>query len=315
MRESGEPGTPVRTVLLGMRCAATEPVLDALLREPGIDLQAVVVPAASPTTVDPVVEQARENGVPVHDPVRRTDLDRPEFRDALETIAPDLVVVACFPWRIPAWLRTRPRTGTSCINIHPSLLPDGRGPEPVFWAFRWGLEATGVTLHLVDAGFDTGPIVVQERFVIPDCATIGSVERSLAALGARLLIDILPALRNGTVTASPQGLGRARHAPIPGPDDLLVPTSWAAGHAARFIRAVSPVYGPPPILVQATGQRLASGEVFGADETVTIPEPVLRDGALVRIRFTPGVLTVRLHAYPQPLRLQRPPIEPPPGQR
>lgn len=299
-----------RVVLLGMRCAFTEPVLEALLDEPGVDLQAVVLPSppppAHPDPGHPLLDLASRNGIPIHEVGNRSRLNAPDFRAALEAIVPslpDLAVVACFPWRLPAWLRSLPTLG--CLNLHPSLLPDGRGPEPVFWTFRRGLTETGVTIHVVDAGFDTGPIVAQRLFAIPGDATIESLERSLARLGTHLLIETLPTLLTRSAGAAPQGAGLARPAPMPGPDDLVVPTSWSASHAARFIRAVTPTYGPLAILVQATGQRLAIGAVIEGDAAATIAEPVLLTGSEAHIRFTPGVLKCELHAPPRPLRMAR----------
>jgi len=309
MARSGRNTTrsEARVVLLGMRCAFTAPVLEALLERPGVDLQAVVLPSppapARPAHGDPLLDLASRHDVPIHEVGTRSRLNAPELRAALEAIVPDLVVVACFPWRVPGWLRSLPTCG--CVNLHPSLLPDGRGPEPVFWTFRWGLAETGVTIHVVDAGFDTGPIVAQRRYAIPDDATLESVERTLAQLGARLLIDTLPALLTRSAGASPQGSGLARPAPMPGPDDLVVPTSWSASHAARFIQAVTPTYGPLAILVQATGQRLAIGAVIEGDDDARIAEPVCLSGLEAHIRFTPGVLRCQLHTPSQPLLIHR----------
>ncbi len=293
-----------RVVLLGMRCAFTAPVLAALLEDTGVDLRAVVLPGATTSTlVDPVVATAQRHDLPVHEVEGRAGLSAPGFRAALNTIAPDLIVVACFPSRLPVWLRALPTAG--CVNVHPSLLPAGRGPEPVFWTIRRGVTETGVTLHLMDEGFDTGPIVAQRGHSIPDDATLESLERDLARLGAQLLIDTLPALLDRAAAAWPQATGLPRPAPIPGLDDLIVPTGWSASRAARFIRAVAPMYGPLTVVVQATGQRLAVREVIESDDGATLPVPVRREGPLIRIRFTPGVVTVRTHAPPQPLALHR----------
>lgn len=303
-RADGANGA-TRVVLLGMRCAYTEPVLEALLADPRVELRAVVLPAASSAGADFVAERTRGNGIPVLDVTDQPGLRDPNLRATLETINPDLIVVACFPWRIPAWLRTLP--GQGCVNIHPSSLPDGHGPDPMFWAFRWGLAETGVTLHLVDAGLDTGPVLGQLPLAIPDRATLASLERSLAALGAEMLLDLLPALGVGMVPVSPQAPSRdcGRHAPTPRPDDLVVPTSWPARHAARFVQAVAPTYGPVPALIEATGQRLAITAMLAADDTATMTEPIEQVGLEARIRFTPGVVTARLHAPSQPLHLGR----------
>lgn len=307
--ESGDLDTqtkPERVVLLGMRCAFTEPVLEALLGDPGVALQAVVLPdAAHATNADPVgdavFDLARRNGIFIHNVDGRSSLNAPHLRAALEAVAPGLIVAACFPWRLPGWLRSLPTHG--CLNIHPSLLPDGRGPEPVYWAFRWALEETGVSLHLMDDHFDTGPILAQRRCAIPVDATLESLERDLAGLGARLLIDTLPSLIDGTAAATPQSTGLARPAPMPGSDDLVVSTSWSAQRAARFIRAVAPTYGPLTVLVQASGQRLAIGTVIAIDDGATLPGPVRLVGTEAQIRFTSGVLTCQLDSSSQPLRI------------
>ena len=169
-----------------MSCAFTDAVVTVIRDAPGTTLAAIVLAG------EPGTDPGRAAGCPVWHVPNRADLDIPSLRANLATIAPDLVVVACFPWRLPEWLLALPRHG--CLNVHPSLLPDGRGPDPVFWAFRWGLRETGVTIHRVDAGFDTGPIVAQRRLAIPPDATIPSLERDLAEAGAALLLDALPGL-------------------------------------------------------------------------------------------------------------------------
>jgi len=298
---------PARVVLLGMRCAFTAPVLTALAVAPGVAVRAVVLPqgveAVPEPASDAVLDVSRQHGIPLVDIHGRADLATPEFRATLEAIAPDAIVVACFPWRLPEWLLALPRRG--CLNVHPSLLPDGRGPEPVFWAFRWGLAETGVTVHMMDAGFDTGPVVGRQRFAIRADATIPSLERALARLGADLLIERVPAVLDGSAAATAQAGEPARYAPIPRVEDLVVPTSWSAAGAARFIRAVVSTYGPIPVLVQATGQRLAVAGVRGVDDNTEMAEPVRIRGPEAHIRFSPGLLVCRLAATPRPVRLHR----------
>ena len=162
-----------------------------------------------------------------------------------------------------------------------------------------------MTNHRMDAGFDTGPIVAQRRLAIPDDATIPSLERLLARAGAEILLESLPAMVAGSLVPRPQGLNAGRYARQPRPDDLVTPTSWPASRAARFMSAVRPVYGAVPVLVEATGQRLAVTEVLGADDAAPMTAAIEIQGSAARIRFTPGVLTVRLAMSPQPLHLRR----------
>lgn len=285
-------GTP-RVLLFGMRCAFTGPVLDALRAAPSIDLVATLLPGRTPEH-DPI----RDADVPLIDVPTRAHLAEPGFRAGLEEIAPDAIIVACFPWRLPRWLLDLPPRG--CLNLHPSLLPDGRGPEPVFWAFRRGLAETGVTLHLMDERFDDGPIIAQARVAIPDGATIPALERSLAENGARMALDHLRD-SPGRPQGIPQPAEGTGYAPLPREADLLVPTSWEAGIAARFIHAAIPVYGAIPVVVLATGQRLSVEEVIGVQIPGEDLHPVVADGNIARIRFAGGTLVCRILRDDRPM--------------
>ena len=298
---------PTRAVLFGMPCNFTGPVLSALATAPDLDLRAVVLPQSISSlpqvSPDPVLRTIRRHHIPLIGLPDRSCLLGEEPRATLGQMAPDVIVVACFPWRLPDSVLSIPRYG--CLNVHPSLLPDGHGPEPVFWAFRWGLTETGVTLHLMDSGWDTGPVLAQRRMPIPGDATLITLEQSLAQLGAALLVEQLAAAGpNRPVAASPPDVGAARHARFPRPEDILVPTSWSAHDAAQFIRAVLPVYGAIPVLVLATGQRLAVDEVIGISDDKTA-EPVA-SGDETSIRFKGGTLICRLATARQPLRLHLP---------
>jgi methionyl-tRNA formyltransferase len=285
-----------RIVLFGMRCAFTQPVLEALIAAPGVEVAALVLPEPIAGD-DPFAQGTPTIGVP-----SRAALDDPDVQDRLHALTPDLVVVACFPWRLPGWLLALPaRAG---VNIHPSLLPDGRGPAPVFWAFRWGLAETGVSLHVLDAGFDTGPVIAQRRLAIPPEATLPSLELTLVWIGAGLLIEHLPAILNGAASPIAQRGEPARYAPLPRAGDLLVTTDQPAREAARFIRAVTPVHGPVPVLVRATGQRLAVAGVLDVRDD-TIPQPLIVSPDVAAIRFSPGTLSCRLATTPRPLHLLR----------
>jgi methionyl-tRNA formyltransferase len=278
--------TGTRIALCGMRCDFTATVLAVLAGSPGVDVRAVIV-AGDGGSLPGLA--AAGDVVTVPD---RATLSAPSFRDRLRALAPHLVVVACFPWRLPAAVRAIPTH--SALNIHPSLLPDGRGQEPVFWTFRRDERETGVTVHRLDAGFDTGPILARQRLPIPEGATIATLERDLARLGSTLVLDRLPAIRDGSADYTPQEREPDWVAPVPRPDDLVVPTGWPVRRAARFIRAVADTWGPLPVLVEGTGQRLAVRAVVAIEADTGAPAPVRIDGDLARIRFADGVLTCRL---------------------
>ena len=142
----------MRVVFFGMECAGSEPVLAALLAR-GVEVRALVRPAGQGS------ERKRDGtrlgrlangaGVPLLGVAR---LDGAAIA-AVAAHRPDAVVVACFPWKLPGALLGVPPLG--CLNVHPSLLPAGRGPEPVFWTLRRGERRTGATVHLMNAGLDS----------------------------------------------------------------------------------------------------------------------------------------------------------------
>lgn len=292
-------GGPLRVVVLGMPCAFTRDVLAAAMARTAdghiVDVQAIVLASEDQgAEVTDCAQREWPAGVPVEQVSTRSALTGQEFRDRIAALVPDVIVVACFPWRIPRAIRRIPRFG--CLNVHPSLLPDGRGPEPVFWAFRRGLRQTGVTVHRMDDGLDTGPVLAQGIVDIGPNATITSLEAELAGIGGHLVRAVVRDLPRGAVREREQLPGETAGAPFPVGRDLLATTAWSAEHVASFIRAVAPVYGPISLLIVATGRTLprpvGAGDVVAADDRATQEDPIVWDGDTVRIRCTPGVITV-----------------------
>jgi methionyl-tRNA formyltransferase len=185
-------------------------------------------------------------GLPVWEVAR---LSVEETRATLAAYQPDLLCIACFPRRLPSSLLTLPRLGA--VNLHPSLLPALRGPEPLFWVFREGLSETGVSVHLVEERLDTGPIVAQERISVPDGITYAELERRCAERGGQLLVRAVQAIAQGTAVYLPQDDQLGSYRPAPSPEDLQVPAlEWKARHVYNFIRGVASWAGPLPVLDQ-----------------------------------------------------------------
>ncbi len=120
-------------------------------------------------------------------------------KSALAATEPDLIVVGCFPLRIPGTLLTSAQIGA--INIHPSMLPSHRGPDPLFWTFHAGDTDAGVSIHHLTAAFDDGSIISQESTSLPTNTALSDLDATLADMGAGLLSRLLhdlPELPAGT---------------------------------------------------------------------------------------------------------------------
>jgi methionyl-tRNA formyltransferase len=248
-----------RVIFLGMQGNFSIPSLQALL-ENKIEVCAVVLPAArGHQQAQPAIRQLAPSQrarplLPVRDSSLHANIvqmaweqEIPVFevrrlRDplALATLAaytPDLICVACFSQYIPPAVLNIPRLG--CLNVHPSLLPDNRGPVPLFWTFRRGDTETGVTIHVIDEGMDSGDILAQEKVPVPDGIDYAMLEARLAQLGGSLLAKTVWQLYEGHAVGVPQATTDSSYLPFPGDQDYLVPaSSWDARHVYNFIRGV-----------------------------------------------------------------------------
>jgi methionyl-tRNA formyltransferase len=181
----------------------------------------------------PVKAVALELGIPVLQPDRLRD---PGWPDRLAEHAPEVAVVVAFGQILPeAVLRVPPR---GSINVHASLLPRYRGGAPIAWAIVRGERETGVTTFQMDAGMDTGPILLQRATGIGPEETAGELGARLATLGAEVLLETLDRL--DTLAPEPQDAGVATLAPrLRKEDGLLDWTQPAASLVAR-VRGLNP---------------------------------------------------------------------------
>jgi len=150
-------------------------------------------------SASPVKRFALAHGLPVYQPER---LRRPEAIEQLRALLPDCLIVAAYGQILPQAVLDLPKHGA--LNLHPSLLPRHRGAAPVAGAILAGDEITGVTLMLVDAGLDTGPIVAQATLPVAPDDTTATLTAKLALLAADLLVMSLPHWFAGRLTPSPQ---------------------------------------------------------------------------------------------------------------
>lgn len=161
-------------------------------------------------TASPVKRRAVELGLPVVQPDKIKTNE--EFRAQLAALRPDAIVVVGYGRIIPQWMIDLPRLGN--INLHASLLPKYRGAAPIQWAIACGEAVTGVTTMRIDAGLDTGDILLQRAAPIAPNDTTEDMAPHLAAIGADLMVETLRGLQAGTIHPQPQDNSKATLAPI-----------------------------------------------------------------------------------------------------
>jgi len=160
--------------------------------------------------VPPVKQSALKYGLEVIQPewIKVND----ELRGRLEAIQPDAILVVAYGRIIPAWMLDLPRFGN--INLHGSLLPKYRGAAPIQWAVANGETETGVTTMQLDAGLDTGDVLLERRVAIGPDTTAAQLFPQLSHIGAELVVTTLAGLEDGSVRRRPQDHAGATLAPI-----------------------------------------------------------------------------------------------------
>ncbi len=300
----------LRVVYFGMRGRFSGPPFLRLVNA-GMDLRALIVPAlpggtpfASPSpgyrprgpmlpmADHPVPlnvwELAQGAGITGYE-IERFDGDTLAL---LKELQPDVIVVACFPLRLPPALLRLPRLG--CLNVHPSLLPENRGPDPLFWTFRHGDHQTGVTIHLMDEELDTGPIVLQRPVTVREGITEAELEAELSSVGADLLVEAIRGLQAGTLTPQPQDEARATNYGFPSPEDFLITPDRPAQWAYNFARGIG---GREQVAAVAVDNRVFPiGQAHGYDDDGRLDEAYTIEGDVLRMRCSPGVFIARLLA-------------------
>jgi methionyl-tRNA formyltransferase len=298
---------PLRIVYLGMTGAFSMLLLAALLRSRHTVAAVLVagdrrkspaltpLPPPAPTGDLPllssfinrsIIDLAWESEIDlyrVHDPSARG------VADLVHDLGADVGCIACFDRLIRDPLRSAPRLGF--LNVHPSLLPAYRGPSPLFWTFRDGVSETGVTIHQVDAGMDTGPILTQAPLTLADGLTGPEADRLAAALGGDLLVRALDGLADGTITPHPQPEGGWAN-PLPQIKDFHLDRNWSARRAFNFMRGAAE-WGRPFVL-DLPMRHLSLARALSYNESAKLGHAAHIDGHHALIQFSPGVLEANL---------------------
>lgn len=303
MPESGQSGTlrstsactTVRSIWFGMRCDFTREAIAAAQEDGSSAIPAVVVLPRSPGSAGtgwpapPFDRWLAEHGIAVVEVER---LSGPDLATVLGTIRERhiaLGVGACFPMKVPHAVRAALEHGA--LNIHPSLLPQLRGPEPVFHAYRNGLDETGVTIHLMDDGWDSGPILAQQTAAISDDLSAPTLEAELARIGGRLLRSAAARWTGGALRAVPQREAHATWAPVPRGEVRRIPESLTVARARRFIDATVASFGHLEARNMDTGQWWYVSGVASPEHPDTMS--TFDTGPIVRMRCHDGVILLR----------------------
>ena len=183
----------------------------------------------------PVKQLAVEHGIPVYQPAT---LRAPEAQAELAALQPDLMVVVAYGLILPQVVLDTPRLG--CINSHASLLPRWRGAAPIQRAVQAGDDESGVTVMQMEAGLDTGPMLLKVSTPIAPSDTGGSLHDRLAALGSQAVIQAVDALAAGNLTGEVQDDSLANYAHKLNKDEARIDWSRPAVELERLVRAFNP---------------------------------------------------------------------------
>ncbi len=236
----------------------------------------------------PVKQVAVREDIPVLQPERAHGA---EFEAQIRERAPDVSVVVAYGQILRPEVLAVPRGGS--INIHASLLPELRGAAPIAWAIIRGYELTGISIMRMDAGLDSGPILLPEAVPIRPEESAGALARRLSVVGADAIVDSLSALEAGGLTETPQDHSRATYAPKLGRETARLRWTLTADEVARWIRGLDPAPGGWSTL--ATGSAIKLFCPTLEEEASGEPGAVLEADGERGVLVAAGVGAVRVH--------------------
>lgn len=221
-------------------------------------------------TFSPVKEYALTQNLPVYQPLKMRD---GEAEALVKQLAPELIVVAAYGKILPEEILNTPPYGS--INVHSSLLPKYRGAAPINWAILDGEAETGVSIMYMAKELDAGDVILQKTTPIGEQEDAQALTARLAELGAQALSEAVEALRNGTVSRTPQDASRQTYASMLSRE--MSPIDW--NRTARQINCqVRGLIPWPCATTELAGQRFKIYETALGRETAAAPGTVLSAG-------------------------------------
>jgi methionyl-tRNA formyltransferase len=217
------------------------PSLKALAADAGFTIEAVVTQPDRPrgrgkeVAASAVKEAALAAGLHVYQPEK---IKSDSAFDFFKRVAPDVVVIIAYGQIIPARLIEIPRLGW--INLHASLLPKYRGAAPINWAIVNGEPRTGLTTMQIDAGLDSGPVLLQTVLDVGPDETAPELTQRMSAAGAPLVVETLGKLRRNEILPVPQDQAQATFAPLLKKEHGRIDWSQNARRVYNRIRGLRP---------------------------------------------------------------------------
>lgn len=239
-------------------------------------------------TPPPVKVYALEHGIPVYQPETLKD---DTFFELLQTLDPELIVVTAYGKILPERVLNYPKYG--CVNVHGSLLPEYRGAAPMQRAIMDGKKVTGVTTMMMDKGLDTGDMLLTGEFPIEDTDNFETIHDKMGVCGADVLKETVNAIKNGTLTRTPQDGTLATYAAKIEKSDCVLDFNRTARELHDQIRGLSPfplafTRTPDGKLLKVTAAEIAEEQGnFGAAGTV-----LSLDGGNVKVACGVGALSL-----------------------
>ena len=248
----------------------------------------------------PVKQLALERGLALAQPRSlkldgRYPLDAAAARDAIVAARADVMVVAAYGLILPQWVldqMTQDGAALGCLNIHASLLPRWRGAAPIHRAVEAGDAQTGVTIMQMDAGLDTGDMLLRETVPIREDDTTGSLHDRLATLGARLIVEALETAACGGLRAESQPAEGVTYAHKIDKAQAALRWSEPAAVLARRVRAFNPFPGAATALA-GDAVKVWTARAEAGDGRVATPGTLVSAGADgLRVQTGDGVLVM-----------------------
>ena len=224
----------------------------------------------------PVKEFALEKGLTVYQPekVRKNE----EFIEKIKSLNPDVICVVAYGKILPKEILEIPKYG--CINVHGSLLPKYRGAAPIQWAVLNGDKETGVTTMYMDVGMDTGDMILKEKVEIGEDETTGELWDRLSKIGAKLLVETLKQIEEGTAPREKQG---EEFTMAPMLNKEMSKINWGeqtAQNIKNLVRGLNPIMGAYTFLDEKK-IKFWKVDIAKQDEIIADNIEILRNGTVI----------------------------------